>query len=103
MHKGDLDLQSRIEKSSTADGVEADVSCPFVSHHLPGSGNRPPRRSQAAEQSGSALSEPGQVPGGGTLLRASSAYLPGQTGSGRCQRGQDQEQPSQTKSCVICD
>lgn len=96
MHQRWFAFTENRSESSTAD-----VSCTFVSHHLPGSGNRPPRRSQAAEQPGSALSEPGQVPGGGTLLRTSSAHLPGQTGSRWCQRGQDQEQPSQTKPCVI--
>lgn len=58
----------------------------------PGSGYRTPRCGQAAEQPGSAVSEPGEVPGGGAVLRTRSAHLPEQAGPGRRQRGQDQEQ-----------
>lgn len=65
-----------------------------------GSGYGPPRCGQTAEQPGSAVSEPGEVPGGGAVLRTRSAHLPEQTGARRRQRGQDQEQPSKYK-CVL--
>lgn len=68
----------------------------FVFSGPSGSGNWSPWCGEAAEQPGSAVSEPGEVPGGGAVLRARAAHLPEQTGPRRRQRGQDQEQPGKT-------
>ena len=65
--------------------------------YFPGAGQGPPRCGQAAEQPGPAVSEPGQVRGGGVLLLPCPGDLWVQAGPRWSQRGQNQEQPGERR------